>query len=74
LGVRDVRSKEAERSLERVRRLLEEERWRGVVEVRKRKEHFIFTIESTGALPAAELFKQALAALAGKAERLERRL
>ncbi|KAI8469325.1 MAG: insert subdomain of RNA polymerase alpha subunit [Monoraphidium minutum] len=74
LGVRDVRSKEAERSLERVRRLLEDERWRGVVEVRKRKDHFIFTIESTGALPAEALFRQALAILADKADKLERRL
>ncbi|GBF95019.1 DNA-directed RNA polymerase I and III subunit [Raphidocelis subcapitata] len=74
LFVRDVRTPAAERQLERVRRLLEQPRWREAIEFRKRKDHFIFTIESTGALRPEVLFKQALAILADKAERLEKRL
>jgi DNA-directed RNA polymerase I and III subunit RPAC1 len=74
LFVRDVRTRAAEAQLERVRRLTEDPRWREAIEFRKRKDHFIFTIESTGALRPEVLFKQALAILADKAERLEKRL
>jgi DNA-directed RNA polymerase I and III subunit RPAC1 len=42
--------------------------------VRKRKDHFIFTIESTGVLEPPELFKRALAILASKADKLAQRL
>jgi len=57
-----------------VRRLVEEERWRDTIELRKRKDHFIFTIESTGALRPEALFKQALRILVEKAGQLEARL
>ena len=43
-------------------------------QVRKRKDHFIFTIESSGALRPELLFKRALAILAGKADQLAARL
>lgn len=57
-----------------VRRLTEQELWAERIQVRKRKEHFIFTIESTGALPPQELFKQALDILAAKCDKLATRL
>ena len=72
--MRDVRAPAAERQLERVRRLLEEPRWREALELRKRKDHFIFTIESTGALAPAALFREALGILAAKADKLAKRL
>lgn len=72
--VKNLRTPEAEKQLERVRRLLEEERWRDTIELRKRKDHFIFTIESTGALRPEALFKQALRILVEKAGQLEARL
>lgn len=57
-----------------VRRLLEQDRWRESIQLRKRKDHFIFTIESTGCVPAAELMQNALSILAAKCERLAGRL
>jgi len=57
-----------------VRRLLEQDRWRESIQLRKRKDHFIFTIESTGCIPAEELMRNALATLAEKCERLAGRL
>lgn len=57
-----------------VRRLLEQERWREAIQLRKRKDHFIFTIESTGCVPAAQLMRDALQILAAKCERLAGRL
>jgi DNA-directed RNA polymerase I and III subunit RPAC1 len=44
------------------------------IQVRKRKDHFIFTIESTGILPPQELLLQAIDILQGKAERLAEKL
>jgi hypothetical protein len=72
--VKDLRAPAAELQLERVRRLQEDGRWAGAFELRKRKDHFIFTVESTGALPPDALVRQALAILTDKAERLEARL
>lgn len=57
-----------------VRRLLEQEQFREAVQIRKRKDHFIFTIESTGILAPEELFMQALNILQEKAQRLAGRL
>jgi DNA-directed RNA polymerase I and III subunit RPAC1 len=53
-----------------VRRLLEQEKWRECVQLRKRKDHFIFTIESTGAVAPEELFRRALQILVQKCEKL----
>ena len=47
-----------------------EEAWAGHVALRKRKDHFIFTVESTGALPPDVLFTRAVDALAAKCDRL----
>lgn len=68
LRVSDAR--DHERLLEKARRLSGEDRWRGVFEVRKRKDHFLFTVESTGAVPPDELVRRAIGVLAEKARRL----
>lgn len=57
-----------------VRRLLENEKWSEAIQLRKRKDHFIFTIESTGCVPADELFRQALGILEAKCDRLASKL
>lgn len=67
-------ARQHEKQLEKVRRLLEQDRWRESIQLRKRKDHFIFTIESTGCIPAEELMRNALATLAEKCERLAGRL
>ena len=53
-----------------MRRLCESEEWAKKVQLRKRKDHFIFTIESTGVLPPAVLLTEALDILAAKADKL----
>lgn len=68
LRVSDAR--DHERLLEKARRLSGEDRWQGVFEVRKRKDHFLFTVESTGAVPPNELVRRAIGVLADKARRL----
>ncbi|KAG2450268.1 hypothetical protein HYH02_004779 [Chlamydomonas schloesseri] len=60
--------------LERLRRLLEQERFSSCVAYRKRKDHFIFTVESSGVLHPAELLAQALDILADKANNLRDKL
>ncbi|GFR47339.1 hypothetical protein Agub_g9033 [Astrephomene gubernaculifera] len=60
--------------LEKLRRLLEQERISACVAYRKRKDHFIFTIESAGQLPPAELLEQALEVLHEKARSLSEKL
>ncbi|KAK9836093.1 hypothetical protein WJX81_000618 [Elliptochloris bilobata] len=60
--------------LEKVRRLAADERWAGRLELRKRKDHFVFTVDSTGALPPQTLFTRAIDVLAEKADRLLQRL
>eukprot|EP00891_Asterochloris_glomerata_P004993 jgi/Astpho2/4993/e_gw1.00070.21.1_t len=52
------------------RRLSGEDRWKGAFELRKHKDKFIFTIESTGAVPAAKLLKQAADVLISKCDKL----
>ena len=47
-----------------------EEAWRGCIELRKRKDHFIFTIQSTGILPPEQLCSRALDILAAKCDKL----
>lgn len=59
-----------ENELERARRLSGEDRWKGAFELRKHKDKFIFTIESTGAVPAAKLLKQAADVLISKCDKL----
>ena len=61
-------------SIVQVRRLAADERWAGRLELRKRKDHFVFTVESAGALPPAALFTRAVDVLADKADRLLQRL
>ena len=63
-----------EKHLEKVRRLCEQERWAECLQLRKRKEHFIFTVESSGVLPPDVLVAQALDILAAKCDKLAQRL
>ncbi|KAK9824049.1 hypothetical protein WJX72_007346 [[Myrmecia] bisecta] len=63
-----------EMQLEKVRRLLSEEEWAKYLQLRKRKEHFIFTIQSTGALAPETLFMRAVDKLADKCDTLLGRL
>jgi DNA-directed RNA polymerase I and III subunit RPAC1 len=72
LRVADARDHEM--LLEKARRLSGEDRWRGAFEVRKRKDHFLFTVESTGAVAPDELVRRAIGVLADKARRLGRAL
>ena len=47
-----------------------EEAWRGRMELRKRKDHFIYTVESTGVLRPEQLCARALDILAAKCDKL----
>eukprot|EP00798_Chlamydomonas_sp_ICE-L_P008646 gene8646-34096_t len=60
--------------LEKVRGLLERPEFAKALKYLKKKDHFIFTIESTGIVAPQELFLQALDALEGKAQLLAGRL
>ena len=53
-----------------VRRLSGEEAWRGCIELRKRKDHFIYTLESAGALRPEQLFVRAIDILVQKCDKL----
>jgi DNA-directed RNA polymerase I and III subunit RPAC1 len=57
-----------------LRRLLEQERVSSSVAYRKRKDHFIFTVESTGVLPPEALLETALRILEEKATGLADKL
>lgn len=57
-----------------VRKLSSEDRWRGRLQFRKRKDHFIFTVQSTGILPPDVLFARAVDELSAKCARLLDRL
>jgi len=56
--------------LERVRRMSGEAPWAGRVQLRRVKEHYLFTVESVGQLPPDTLFTEAVAVLREKALRL----
>ncbi len=53
-----------------VRRMSGEEEWAEHLQLRKRKSHFIFTIESTGILPPDQLFLRSIDILAAKCDKL----
>ncbi len=53
-----------------VRQMSGEEAWRGCIELRKRKDHFIYTVESTGVLRPEQLCSRALDILAAKCDKL----
>jgi DNA-directed RNA polymerases I and III subunit RPAC1 len=57
-----------------VRRLLQQEKWSDCIQLQKNKTHFIFTIESTGAMTPAMLLEEAIDILSSKADRLAARL
>ena len=51
-----------------------QDRYKEYVELRKRKEHHIFTVESTNSIPAATLFTRALRILREKSQNLRNML
>eukprot|EP00271_Cylindrocystis_brebissonii_P006626 TRINITY_DN19394_c0_g2_i1.p1 TRINITY_DN19394_c0_g2~~TRINITY_DN19394_c0_g2_i1.p1 ORF type:complete len:315 (+),score=68.73 TRINITY_DN19394_c0_g2_i1:139-945(+) len=52
------------------RECIREEGWEDSIQLRRRKRHFIFTIEATGSLPPDVLFTEAIQLLQGKANRI----
>lgn len=54
-----------------VRDLANEAKYQKYIQLRKRKEHHIFTIETCGSIPAATLFKRAVGVLREKCENLK---
>tara|TARA_B110000977_G_scaffold127493_1_gene162860 strand:- start:5224 stop:6420 length:1197 start_codon:yes stop_codon:yes gene_type:complete len=54
--------------VERVRELSGEPGWSEKIALRKKKDHFIFTVESTGQLPPDVLVKEAVKVLASKCQ------
>ncbi|KAJ9510598.1 hypothetical protein QJQ45_027478 [Haematococcus lacustris] len=67
-------AREHEQHLEKVRVLLDTPCVAECIQLRKRKDYFIFTIESSGVLPPEVLLEQAIAILHDKASRLAQRL
>lgn len=60
--------------LSQARRLSGEAPWQGILQLRKRKDHFITTVESIGVLPAKDLVLEALQVLQDKCDQLLLRL
>lgn len=56
--------------LEKVRRMSGEDTWRPYIQLRKIKDHFIFTIESTGAWKPHELFNYAVNLMISKCDKV----
>lgn len=56
--------------LEMVRRMSGEPQWMPYIQLRKCKDHFIFTIESTGAWRPHELFKEAVDRIVSKCDKV----
>lgn len=56
--------------LEKVRRLSGEPRYAPYIQLRKRKDHFIFTIESTGAYKPHEIFQLAIDRIVSKCDKV----
>ena len=65
-GLRVANSRGCWRCLERLRMLSAEEPYEGRVQLRKIKEHYIFTVESVGQMPPELLFTEALQILQDK--------
>lgn len=63
-----------ERLLEKARRLSGEPRFAGKLALKREKDHFIFCVESVGALPPGELVVRALRVLEAKCDRLMERI
>lgn len=67
-------ARDHQQHLEKVRVMLEDEEVAACVRYQKRKDHFLFTIESSGVLAPEVLFEQALGVLHDKAHKLAQRL
>ena len=69
-SVKVVNSRGCDLCIERVRELTGEPGWDEKIAVRKRKDHFIFTIETIGQLSPGTIFKEAVKILASKCQRV----
>tara|TARA_B100000405_G_scaffold239809_1_gene173401 strand:+ start:32 stop:379 length:348 start_codon:yes stop_codon:yes gene_type:complete len=69
-SVKVVNSRGCDLCIERVRELMGEPGWDEKIAVRKRKDHFIFTIETIGQLSPGTIFKEAVKILASKCQRV----
>lgn len=67
-AVKVVESRGCDFCVERVRELTGEPGWDEKIAVRKRKNHFIFTIESVGQMKPGTIFKEAVKILASKCQ------
>lgn len=56
------------------RECIREPSWADRIAIERVTDHFIFSIESTGALPARQLFKEALTVLIAKAKKIQSKL
>eukprot|EP00887_Chlorella_sp_A99_P005135 scaffold25.g5135.t1 len=56
--------------LEKLRRLSSEDKWRPYLQLRKRKNHFLWMVESTGAWRPHELFAYAVRVMISKADKV----
>lgn len=56
--------------LEKVRRMSGEDEYKDLIQLRKRKDKFVFTIESTGAYKPHEIWKEAVARLQSKCDKV----
>lgn len=52
------------------RELLRDPRWANRIRIARQNNHFIFSVESSGALPARDLVREALKLLRAKADRV----
>ncbi|GMH36520.1 hypothetical protein BSKO_04388 [Bryopsis sp. KO-2023] len=59
-----------EKLLEKVRRYSGEDAWKDTLQLRKKKRHIIFTVESVGQYKAKEIFLEAVDILIGKCDKL----
>lgn len=59
-----------EKHLEKLRHLSSMEKWQDRIRLLKRKEHFIFTVQSVGIQPPEVLFTKAIDELSNKCDRL----
>lgn len=63
-------ARDYDKLLEKARRMSGEPHWSDKIQLRKRKDHFIFTIESTGAWKPHELFLEAIKIMTSKCDKV----
>lgn len=69
-SVRVADALEYPKLLEKVRRMSGEDEWKDLVQLRKRKDKFVFTIESTGAYAPWEIWEEAVLRVKSKCDKV----